>query len=170
VAVAEPIPRVERLAEAGPSRRNAALAAFVTGVLLAAVEILLFDWRPGEMVLGALVGTCGWGALYYFTDSGKLVPRGTLQDAPQDMRVERPQVDLSSRFLLIGVATLCIPLAWLFDRLDAGAVFVPGQLFGVAAASLGAYVQIQRWESVNGRRVVYDPEAAEPRPLAGTTR
>jgi hypothetical protein len=54
--------------------------------------------------------------------------------------------------------------------LDAGAVFVPGQLFGVAAASLGAYVQIQRWESVNGRRVVYDPEAAEPRPLAGTTR
>ena len=71
---------------------------------------------------------------------------------------------------LLWIAVLVAPLAWLFDRLDAGAVFVPGQLFGVAAASLGAYVQIQRWESVNGRRVVYDPEAAEPRPLAGTTR
>jgi hypothetical protein len=167
VAVAEPIPRVERLAEAGPSRRNAALGALATGVLLAAAEILLFDWRPGEMALGALVGTCAWGALYYFTESGKLVPRGTLQDAPPDMQVERREFDQSSRFLVIGVATLCIPLAWLFDRLDAGAVFVPGNLFGVAAASLAAYVQIQRWESVNGRRVVYDPEAAEPRPLAG---
>lgn len=167
MAVAEPIPRVERLAEAGASRRGAALAALAMGVLLGATEILVFDWRPGEMALGALVGTCAWGALYYFTDSGKLVPRGTLQDAPHDMQVEPRHFDLSSPFLLIGVATLCIPLAWLFDRLDAGAVFVPGQPFGVAAASLAAYVQIQRWESENGRRVVYDPEAADPRPLAG---
>jgi hypothetical protein len=84
VPVADPIPRVERLAEAGPSRRTAALATLAMGVLLGAAEILL-----------------------------------------------------------------------------------PGQPFGVAAASLAAYVQIQRWESENGRRVVYDPEAGEPRPYAG---
>jgi hypothetical protein len=167
VAAAEPIPRVERLTAAGSSRRDAALGSFAFGVLLAAAEILLFDWRPGEMALGALVGTCAWGALYYFTDSGKLVPRGTLQDAPHDLQLGPRQFDVSSGFLLIAVATLCIPLAWLFDRLDAGAVFVPGNLFGVAAASLAAYVQIQRWESESGRRVVYDPEATEPRPLAG---
>jgi hypothetical protein len=74
VAAAEPIPRVERLAEAGPSRRNAALGALAMGVLLAAAEILLFDWEPGDMAPGAVLGTCLWGAMYYVRDDAKLVP------------------------------------------------------------------------------------------------
>jgi hypothetical protein len=62
---------------------------------------------------------------------------------------------------------LCLPLAWLADRWDAGAVFIPGQFCGYAAAELVALVQIRRWEKAHGRRVLIDPDADDPRPYAG---
>jgi hypothetical protein len=167
VAVAEPIPRVERLAAAGPSRRNAALAALATGVLLAAGEILVFDWDPVDMAPGAVLGTCLWGTVHYLRDDAKLVPRGAVLEAPRDIVVERPEIDLSAGLSLVGVAALCIPLAWLLDRFDVGAAFVPGLPFGYAAAALVAVVRIRRWERANGRRVLLEPDSEDPRPYAG---
>ena len=55
-------------------------------------------------------------------------------------------------------------LAWLADRWDMGALFVPGQFVGYACAStLGALV-VARWERRAGRRVLYDSSFEDDRP------
>jgi hypothetical protein len=59
------IERAERLAEARPALRDSAIKLFAAGGVIAAAELLLFDWDAGDMLVGTLVGTCAWGALYY---------------------------------------------------------------------------------------------------------
>jgi hypothetical protein len=163
----EPIPRVERLAEAAPALRQSAVVGVVIGGVVAAAELLLFGWDVGQTVVGALVGTGAWGALGYLRDKAKLVPRGRLMDAPRDVEVERNLMDLSSRFGLIGLATLCVPVAWLVDRFGVGAAFMPGVPFGDAIASLIALGGINRWERAHRRRVLYEPDAEDVRPYIG---
>jgi hypothetical protein len=141
---------------------------FITiGTLLAAAEIILFGWNPGKTVAGAALGTGLWGLGTYLTSTANLVPRGELQEAPAGIEIEPGGVDLSSRFWLIALAAVCLPLAWVADRVHVGAAFVPGQLYGWAAASLIGLIRIRRWERAHGRRVVYDPDADTPRPYAG---
>jgi hypothetical protein len=161
-----PIRRAQRLAEAAPAQRTAAVAALATGIVLTAAEILLFDWQAGHVAAGAALGTCIWGATQYLRYTAKLVPRGVPQDAPRDVQVEPQGIDLSSGFWLIGLATLCVPLAWLLDRLAVGAVFIPGQPFGYAAASLIGLARITRWERANRRRVLFEPDTDDVRPYA----
>jgi len=165
----KPIPRVERLKAAGAGQRDSAIAIFLFGALLAATEVLLFDWSVRETIGGALLGICVWGAVYLWQQSD-LMPRGVLQEAPAGIEVEPGGIDFSSRGRLILVATGLLPLAWLADRFDLGGVFIPGQSWGQAAAALVGLVRIRRWERTNGRRVVYDPDADTTRPYAGPPR
>jgi len=167
MTASDPIPRVERLAEAAPALRQTAALTGILGGVVAAAELLLFGWDVGETVVGAVVGTCVWGAVYYLTDTTELVPRGRLLDAPRDVEVDRTSGLFSSRFALIGVATLCIPLAWLADHFDAGAVFMPGVPFGNAVAALIALGAVNRWERAHRRRVLYEPDAEDVRPYIG---
>jgi hypothetical protein len=148
-------------------QRNAAVGFLVIGTVLAAAELLLFDWDPRDMAVGAILGTAAWGTFAYLTNTGKVVPRGALQEAPHDVAVEPRQVNLSSDYWLIGVSAVCIPVAWLLDRLEVGAAVIPGHPFGWAAASLLALVQIRRWEMATGRSVLFDPDGEELRPYAG---
>jgi hypothetical protein len=67
-----------------------------------------------------------------------------------------------------GVLSLCVPAAWLMDRWSLSAAALLGVPFGSAVASLIALVRIRRWERANGRRVLYDPEAEDVRPYAGS--
>ena len=55
---------------------------------------------------------------------------------------------------MILVVPLCAGLAWLADRWDLGAVFVPGQFLGVAAANVVGVVLVGHWERRHGRRAV----------------
>ena len=163
----EPIPRAERLMKARADQGSSAVVLIVFGTVLAAAEILLFDWNPGKTVAGAALGTGVWGLATYLTSTADLVPRGELQEAPPGVEIEPGGVDLSSRFGLLALVAFCIPLAWVADRVHAGAVFLPGQAYGWAAASLIGLIRISRWERAHGRRVVYDPDADRPRPYAG---
>ena len=163
----KPVPRVERLGYATTEQGSTAIGGLTFGTLLAAVEILLFDWRASTTVVGGLLGACVWGAAMYFWSTSDLVPRGRLEDAPASIEVEPGGIDLSSRLWLIGVGAALLPFAWLADRLDVGPLLVPGQPWGYAAAALVWLVRIRRWEQANGRRVVYDPGAGTPRPYAG---
>jgi hypothetical protein len=162
----KPIGRVELLSEAGPMQRSRAIVSLVMGLVLGAAEILVFGWDAGDMVGGALVGTCVFAAISYFLAFAKLVPRGSLIEAPRDVEVMSHRLDLSSTFWLVGVAVVCLPVAWLLDRFEVGAFVVPGQLFGYAVASLAALVQISRWERANGRRVLFEPDSEDLRPYA----
>ena len=162
----KPIGRVELLSEAGRAARRA-IASLVLGLGLGRGRDPRVRWDAGDMVGGALVGTCVFGAISYFLAFAKLVPRGSLIEAPRDVEVVSHQVNLSSTFWLIGVAALCLPVAWLFDRFEVGAFIVPGQLFGYAVASLAALVQISRWERTNGRRGLFEPDSRTSAPTSG---
>jgi hypothetical protein len=162
-----PIRRPARLAEAGYGLRHSAVAGLVTGTVVAAAELLLFGWELGHTVTGALVGTGVWGTVYYLRDMANLVPRGDVQEAPRDVAVERTGAPLATHFWLVGLATLCLPLAWLVDRFDVGAAFMPGVPFGSAVASLIALASISRWERTHGRRLLYEPDGEDVRPYVG---
>lgn len=164
---AKPVPRAERLAYAGADQRSTAISTFLLGTLLAVVEILLFDWRALNTLLGGLLGACVWGIAMYFWSTGDLVARGALLPAPPDIEIEAGGIDLSSRLRLVVVAAALVPFAWLADRLDVGGLFIPGQPWGYAAAAVVGLVRIERWERANGRRVLFGADAGELRVYAG---
>jgi hypothetical protein len=170
VASSDPVPRVEALAEAAPTLGQAAVVAPLIGLGLAAVEVAVFDWRPRDMIAGAVAGAAVLGALDYLRDTAHLVPHGTLQEAPLGMTVESRQVKFSSALWLLVLAPICVLIAWIADNSNVGALIVPGQQFGYAIAALVALIQVRRWERAHGRRVLFDPEADQARPLAGPSR
>jgi len=167
VATGETIPFVEALAEAGPAQRAVVIAASVIGLVTAALGVAVFGWEPGDMVVGALSGTAVFGAIYYLWETADMVPRGTLQDAPLSIEVERRKLDRSSLLFLLVAGPLCLAAAWFIDSTGLGAFVFPGQPLGQAVAALVGLVRIRRWERANGRRVLYDPLADKARPLAG---
>jgi hypothetical protein len=166
VAVAsEPIAgRVERLEEGALSALHDATVSLAMGGLLTVIVIAFFDWPVADVALGSLIGTAVWGPAKYLWDTRRWVPHGEIMDAPAGVEPAWTRVELRSILL---VPALCVPLAWLADYWDLGAVFVPGQLYGYAAAWLFAYVAMRRWERAHGRRVLIDPGADDARPYAG---
>ena len=55
---------------------------------------------------------------------------------------------------LLLVVPLVVGAAWLADWWDLGAVLVPGQFAGTAAACLVGVMLVRRWERAHGRQVV----------------
>ena len=156
--MATPVARVERLEEAGRARRLDALRSLSIAGLLTAIVLVVYDWQPGDVLLGALVGAVVWGGVYLW-QSRDSVPQGNIMEAPSGLEATSPRVELG---MVVFALLICVPLAWLADHWEAGAVFVPGQFCGIAAAELVALVQIRRWEAEHGRRVLIDPDARRP--------
>jgi hypothetical protein len=133
---------------------------------MAGVVIGAFGWRVGAVLIWTPVGAAVWGSCDYLWDVKRHLPTGRLPDAPESVVVQSPSDSGSLRragHVLMWVAA-CIGLAWLADRWDMGALFVPGQFVGYACASaLGALV-VARWERRAGRRVLYDSSSMEDHP------
>jgi hypothetical protein len=49
---------------------------------------------------------------------------------------------------------LFVGLAWVADRFDLGAVFVPGQMAGYAVAYLVGFVLVRRWQRAHATQVL----------------
>jgi hypothetical protein len=164
-----PIPGVERLEAAGPALVREALWSLLLASLLTAVVVVGFDWGLDDMVGGTLVGIAVFGAVKYGTETRHAVPHGSLLEAPPGIEPRPAAVTASGALILVMALALCVPLAWLADRWDLGAVFIPGQMAGYAAADLLSAALIGRWERTNGRRVLVDPDeyGSEVRPYAG---
>jgi hypothetical protein len=164
VATADPIRRVERLEEAGRATLRAALGTLWMAAAVTAIVIAVFDWQPADVLRGTLLGTLVWGIAWYLLQSRHSVPHGSIMEAPADASATSFSLGAGSAVLAV---VLSLPLAWLADHWELGAVFVPGQFCGYAAAELAALVQIRRWENKHHRRVLIDPGAEDSRPYAG---
>jgi hypothetical protein len=143
---------------------------FITAALMAGVVIGVFGWRVGSVLIWTLVGAGVWGSFDYLWDVKRRLPTGRLPDAPESVVVQSlSDSGLLRRagHVLMWVAA-CIGLAWLADRWDMGALFVPGQVVGYACASALGALMVARWEREEGRRVVYDlsTEDGSPSPYA----
>jgi hypothetical protein len=168
VASAKPIGRVDSLARAGLRLRALLVSSLVTAAGLTTALLALFGGQPADLVVSALVGTALFGAAAYLRGTAELVPRGSVQEAPGDVEVATPQVTLLASMWLAAAFALCVPAAWLMDRWGVSAVACLGTPLGTALASLIALIRIRRWERANGREVLYDPEAEDVRPYAGS--
>ncbi|HEY6886120.1 MAG TPA: hypothetical protein VI300_00035 [Solirubrobacter sp.] len=127
----------------------------------AALVLVVFDWRPLDVLEGTTLGVVLWGGVAFFTVVRSEVPRAaSLPAAPADAEVEP-----AFRFhpAVLAVVPLILGLAWLADRWELGAVFVPGQLAGSAVAKLlGAWL-VSRWQHAHGHRVLSrQPGTGEP--------
>lgn len=154
----------DSLSDAGRAALNSAAVWLLLAAVSAALVIAVFDWQVGDVARGALLGIAIWEPIRYLGESARSVPRGRLVDAPAGMEPTRPRLETGRVALAVA---LCVPFAWLADRWDVGAVFVPGMFCGFAAAELLVLGLTRRWERANRRRALIDPDADEPRPLAG---
>jgi hypothetical protein len=134
-----------------PSLIEAARGPFVLAVVSSAMVLVVFDWSVAEAAGGAAIGAAIWGAFYFFDIRGR-VPRGTLREPPPGAIVTRPASRHVRRWL--AAVPLCLGLAWLADRWGLGAVFVPGQFFGIAAANVTGAALVARWERAHGARAL----------------
>jgi hypothetical protein len=161
----EPIPRVERLAEAVPMLRRGALGMAALAFAAAAGEVALFGLDAEDLLSGGLIAAVVFALLHYLTDAGRHVPHGFLQPAPGGVEIEPGGVDRSTWLGIGAIVIVVVALASVFDWEDDG--LLPGILLGYAAANTVALVRIRTWERANGRRVLYDPDSKRRRPLAG---
>ena len=168
VASGKPIGRVESLALAAPELASRGVGMLVAGIGLTTALLALFGRQPGDLAGSVLLGTAVFAAQGYLRDTAALVPRGFVQDAPVDVVVGTPRITLLSGLQAAAVLALCVPAAWLMDRWSLSAAILLGVPLGSALASLIALVRIRRWERANGRRVLFDPEAEDVRPYAGS--
>jgi hypothetical protein len=109
-----------------------------------ALVVVVFDWPVPETLGGTAAGTMLWGCFYFFVDTRHQVPDAdAFGDPPANAAIERRGV--LDAWMLVAIPG-CAGLAWLADRWEIGAAFVPGQLGGIAAASLAGAVLSRRWE------------------------
>jgi hypothetical protein len=147
---------------------------FMVAALMAVTVIVVFRWGIGSVVIWTLVGAAIWGSVSFVLETRARVPTGRLPDAPANVVVNgrggEPFRRLSRALFAVASG---IGLAWLADRWDLGALFVPGQFVGYAcAAALGALL-VARWERKAGRRVLFDSSTNDQEPrlyVAPSTR
>jgi hypothetical protein len=159
---------VEQLEEALPTERALAVGYLGITALVAVSVVLIFDWTPSEMLLGAVIGTVVSAALEYFLDTAPMVPRGSVEDAPAGLEVGSLRYDLSDLPRIALVVAVPVAIAAWADVTGLGAAFAIGWPLGYSLAHGIAYVRIRRWERDHGRTVVVDPEAerSQLRPYA----
>jgi hypothetical protein len=129
-------------------------------VALTALMVLGFDWSLPQMVPGALAGAAVWGAVQFFATVRHHVPTAPRLPAPPAGAVlERDP----GRPLRLGLwLPVFVGLAWLVDRWELGAVFVPGQFAGYALADLAGAVLVGRWQRRHGGTVLARWNGDEP--------
>jgi hypothetical protein len=133
----------------------AALAAAMSGLMVVA-----FDWSASEMIPGGLIGAAVWGAMNYFTAVRHQVPQeARLPAAPSGATIDR---DRWRPLRIVLWAPVFVGLAWLVDRWDLGAVFIPGQYLGHALADFAGAVLVGRWQNLHGGTVVMRWNHDEP--------
>jgi hypothetical protein len=140
-----------------------ARSAAILGMLSGAVAVLILDWSAVDVVLGAGIGVLLWGFVW-FLGTRELVPCGALLAAPADAVVDLyGTLDTWPRTLLrtLWVVPLSAGAAWLADHWDLGALFVPGQFFGIAAAYLVSAWLVARWERAHRERAVFREHHAD---------
>jgi hypothetical protein len=128
------------------------LAALTAAVGSAVVVVVVFHWTMLHVLAGTTVGVAVWGGIGFFTEVRHEIPRAaSLPAAPADAQVE-PAFRFHASVLL--VLPLIFGLAWLADRWDLGAMFVPGQLAGMAAVNLLGAALVGRWQRAHRSRVL----------------
>ena len=129
-------------------------------VALGCLMVLVFDWSWSYTVLWGLTGAALWGALDFFINVRHQVPEGTrLVAAPSDVMIDR---DGRRPLRMVLWLPVFLGLAWLVDRWDLGALFIPGQFAGYALASLAGGVLVGRWQNRHGGTVLLRWNSDEP--------
>jgi hypothetical protein len=155
--------------------RAAGLLALLLAVGLGALMVVVFNWEGLDVLYGTALGVLMWGGGSWFVEVRQEVPSTeTLPLSPAGAKIDRP-LSLPRVVLMLPVF---VGLAWFADRFDLGAVFVPGQLAGLAVAKLVGAVLVRRWERAHGTQVFLrrgdsgEPElyASRPCAAAGTRR
>jgi hypothetical protein len=147
------------LIAAEDSLRTHGLLELLLAVGLCAFVLVMFDWRAWDVVYGTATGIVLWGLFYGLLDVSDKIPSSeSLPLAPADVTIDRAW---NPRRLL--VFPLFFALAWLADRVDLGATFVPGQLAGAAVADLVGLVLVRRWQRDHETQVLLRwGESGEP--------
>jgi hypothetical protein len=130
--------------------------------LIGVVVVVAFDWDVRGVALGTAIGIVVWGAVKFFPEVLRQVPRGSLPKPPEGASIADTRRGLVARAgrSVIAIA-ICVALAWLAERWDIGAFFAPGQFAGyMCAYALGALL-IARWERARGQRVLLDFDDGE---------
>jgi hypothetical protein len=136
------------------------------GAVMAGVVIGVFGWAPADVVAGTLAGIAVRGGVLFFAGVLHYVPRGPLAAPPPGARIVDDEragpFRRAGNLLLVGA--LCVVGAYLGDRWDMGAIFVPGQLVGYGCAYAVAAALLARWERKHGERVVIESDSDEDEP------
>jgi hypothetical protein len=125
----------------------------VATIVTAAAVVLLFGWDASELATGVPIGIAIWGAASYGFDIAPWMPSRELPAPPPGTHVdEHPGAGLWRRWL--ALSPLLVAFAWLGDRWELGAVFVPGPFAGMATAHLVGLLLVLRWERAHRSRLV----------------
>jgi hypothetical protein len=129
-------------------------------VALGGLMVLAFGWSLSYVVFGGLVGAALWGAVNFVTDVRHRVPEGPrLLAAPADVEIDHDRARPLRMLLWLPVF---VGLAWLVDRWELGAFFIPGQFAGYALADVAGAVLVARWQNRHGGTVLLRWNADEP--------
>ena len=136
------------------SAAGSALLAAVSTVFVVAI----FEWSLGALLIGGTIGIALFGGLAFLYDVQPTVARLATAGPPAEAVVEEasPGRLRSLRGLIIAGPVLLV-LAWAADSWlsgESGAVFLPGQFAGYAAANLLGATIVYRWERQNGDRAL----------------
>ena len=113
----------------------------VFAVIMSALMVAFFGWSVSQLFPGALLGAAVFGAVQFFTAVRQQVPDGTrLRSAPSGTTIDR---DHGRPLRIVLLLPVLVALAWLVDRWDLGAAFVPGQYVGYALADLAGAVLVE---------------------------
>jgi hypothetical protein len=149
------------------SLRTSGLLFLLLAVGLGALVLAVFDWQLREVLYGTALGVLVWGAFAGFEVRKEVPSSESLPLAPAGAKLER---SFSLRRVVL-VLPLFVALAWFADRVDLGAVFVPGQLAGSAVAKLVGAFLVRRWERAHRTRVLLRwSDSGEPELYATTPR
>ena len=127
---------------------------------MSALMVAFFGWSVSQLFPGALLGAAVFGAVQFFTAVRQQVPDGTrLRSAPSGTTIDR---DHGRPLRIVLLLPVLVALAWLVDRWDLGAAFVPGQYVGYALADLAGAVLVSRWQHRHGGTVLVRWNRDEP--------